>query len=83
MPERWLKPDAKDYHAFATIPFGYGARKCLGQNIAETMMSVLTIRVCKNCWEICYICPEFPTEHRLGIFNFFSPYLTAKVQIFS
>lgn len=44
-PERWLKGDAKEYHAFASIPFGFGARKCLGQNIAETMLSLLTIRV--------------------------------------
>ncbi|XP_059062923.1 probable cytochrome P450 301a1, mitochondrial isoform X2 [Achroia grisella] len=44
-PERWLKPDAKDYHAFASIPFGFGARKCIGQNIAETMLSMLTIRL--------------------------------------
>ncbi|CAG9788365.1 unnamed protein product [Diatraea saccharalis] len=44
-PERWLKADAKDYHAFASIPFGYGARKCLGQNIAETMMTLLTIKM--------------------------------------
>ncbi|XP_045773848.1 probable cytochrome P450 301a1, mitochondrial [Maniola jurtina] len=44
-PERWIKPDAEDYHAFASIPFGHGARKCLGQNIAETMMSLLAIRV--------------------------------------
>ncbi|XP_046968055.1 probable cytochrome P450 301a1, mitochondrial [Vanessa cardui] len=44
-PERWLKPEAKNYHAFASIPFGYGARKCIGQNVAETMMSLLTIKV--------------------------------------
>lgn len=44
-PERWLRPEAKDYHAFASIPFGYGARNCLGQNIAETMISLLTIKV--------------------------------------
>nr|QZP43541.1 cytochrome P450 monooxygenase CYP339A1 [Ephestia elutella] len=44
-PDRWLKDDSKDYHAFASIPFGFGARKCLGQNIAETMMSLLTIRL--------------------------------------
>ncbi|CAH2983054.1 unnamed protein product [Chilo suppressalis] len=43
-PERWLKGDSKYYHAFASIPFGYGARKCLGQNIAETMMTLLTVK---------------------------------------
>ncbi|XP_050344607.1 probable cytochrome P450 301a1, mitochondrial [Nymphalis io] len=44
-PERWLKPEAKNYHTFASIPFGYGARKCVGQNVAETMISLLTIKV--------------------------------------
>ncbi|XP_075976744.1 putative cytochrome P450 301a1, mitochondrial isoform X2 [Anticarsia gemmatalis] len=44
-PERWLKDDAKEYHAFASIPFGSGTRKCLGQNIAETMLSLLAIRI--------------------------------------
>ncbi|KAJ8719715.1 hypothetical protein PYW08_011890 [Mythimna loreyi] len=44
-PERWLKEDAKEYHSFASIPFGYGARKCLGQNISEVMMSLLAIRI--------------------------------------
>ncbi|KAJ8720313.1 hypothetical protein PYW07_012356 [Mythimna separata] len=44
-PERWLKEDSKEYHSFASIPFGYGARKCLGQNISEVMMSMLTIRI--------------------------------------
>ncbi|KAG6442478.1 hypothetical protein O3G_MSEX002354 [Manduca sexta] len=44
-PERWLKPEAKDYHAFASIPFGFGARKCLGQNIAETLLSLLTVKI--------------------------------------
>ncbi|KAM3957810.1 cytochrome P450 CYP339A1 [Aphomia sociella] len=44
-PERWLNADTRDYHAFASIPFGFGARKCVGQNIAETMLSMLTIRL--------------------------------------
>ncbi|XP_026730914.1 probable cytochrome P450 301a1, mitochondrial isoform X2 [Trichoplusia ni] len=44
-PERWLKDDAMEYHPFASIPFGFGARKCLGQNIAETMLSLMTIRI--------------------------------------
>ncbi|CAK1543187.1 unnamed protein product [Leptosia nina] len=44
-PDRWLRTGVYDYHAFASIPFGFGARKCLGQNIAESMLSLLTIKV--------------------------------------
>lgn len=44
-PDRWFNHDTTDYHAFASVPFGFGARKCLGQNIAETMLSVLTMKV--------------------------------------
>ncbi|KAL4715711.1 hypothetical protein ACJJTC_006290 [Scirpophaga incertulas] len=44
-PERWLQGDASDYHAFASVPFGYGSRKCLGQNVAESMMTLLLIRL--------------------------------------
>lgn len=44
-PKRWLQPDAKEYHTFASIPFGFGVRKCLGQNVAETMISLLTMKV--------------------------------------
>ncbi|XP_073946310.1 probable cytochrome P450 301a1, mitochondrial isoform X3 [Choristoneura fumiferana] len=45
LPERWLKSESQEYHAFASIPFGFGARKCLGQNIAETMMTMLAIQL--------------------------------------
>ncbi|XP_063625405.1 probable cytochrome P450 301a1, mitochondrial isoform X2 [Cydia splendana] len=47
-PERWLKEESSDYHAFASIPFGYGARKCLGQSMAEAMMSLLTVQILKK-----------------------------------
>ncbi|XP_072931153.1 probable cytochrome P450 301a1, mitochondrial [Epargyreus clarus] len=43
-PERWLAA-AKQHHPFACVPFGHGARRCLGQSVAETMLTLLTIRV--------------------------------------
>ena len=32
-PERWLRDDShkSPYHAFATLPFGFGTRMCLGK----------------------------------------------------
>ena len=34
-PERWLRDDShkSPYHAFATLPFGFGTRMCLGKYI--------------------------------------------------
>ncbi|XP_041981339.1 1,25-dihydroxyvitamin D(3) 24-hydroxylase, mitochondrial-like [Aricia agestis] len=42
-PERWLQAEALEQ--FACIPFGFGVRKCLGQNMAEAMLSLLTIQI--------------------------------------
>lgn len=44
-PERWLNEDSNIRHDFASISFGYGPRRCLGQNIAEVMTTILTIKV--------------------------------------
>ncbi|CAH2041320.1 unnamed protein product, partial [Iphiclides podalirius] len=48
-PERWLSGDSNVRHEFASISFGYGARKCLGQNVAEIMTTLLTIKVINGC----------------------------------
>ncbi|KAJ3363259.1 hypothetical protein GGF32_004525 [Allomyces javanicus] len=36
-PDRW---DAKDIHPFASLPFGFGPRMCIGRRIAEMEMTV-------------------------------------------
>lgn len=43
-PERWLncKKEGTD---FSYLPFGYGARSCLGKNMAEAKMMLLTAKV--------------------------------------
>ncbi|XP_045537048.1 probable cytochrome P450 301a1, mitochondrial [Papilio machaon] len=47
-PERWLNKESENNHDFGSISFGYGARKCLGQNIAEVMATLLITKVLKK-----------------------------------
>jgi len=47
-PERWLNRDEyahNDYQEYSYLPFGYGIRSCLGRNMAETQMMLLTAKV--------------------------------------
>lgn len=47
VPERWLRKSDNytPIHPFSYIPFGYGARKCIGQTFAETEISVCAAKV--------------------------------------
>lgn len=48
-PERWLKASqggSNDrLHPFASLPYGYGARMCLGRRFADLEMQVLLVKV--------------------------------------
>ncbi|XP_018309022.1 probable cytochrome P450 12a5, mitochondrial isoform X2 [Mycetomoellerius zeteki] len=47
-PERWLNQDEhahNDYQEYSCLPFGYGIRSCLGRNMAETQMMLLTAKL--------------------------------------
>ncbi|XP_066600199.1 cytochrome P450 CYP12A2-like [Prorops nasuta] len=53
IPERWLRensefPLAKDAHPFAYMPFGFGARTCIGRRFAELEMETLIMKVIRN-----------------------------------
>ncbi|XP_022250534.1 cytochrome P450 302a1, mitochondrial-like [Limulus polyphemus] len=43
-PERWLGQEERS-HPFATLPFGHGARRCVGQRFAEQEMSLCIIKI--------------------------------------
>ena len=46
VPERWLRgcPQHNDAHPFAFIPFGHGARMCIGRRFAELEIQILAIQ---------------------------------------
>lgn len=48
-PERWLKMNqggtGGHIHPFASLPFGYGARMCLGRRFADLEMHILLAKV--------------------------------------
>ena len=52
-PERWIrnlneKDVQKTSRAFASLPFGHGARGCIGKRVAEMELSLLTARLCQE-----------------------------------
>ncbi|XP_059503531.1 sterol 26-hydroxylase, mitochondrial [Stegostoma tigrinum] len=49
-PSRWLREkgeEMKKHHPFASIPFGFGTRTCLGKRVAELEMFSVISRVIK------------------------------------
>ena len=56
IPERWLVnsdstqnaecPNAKTAHPFIYLPFGFGARTCIGRRFAEMEAEVLIAKYC-------------------------------------
>lgn len=53
IPERWMRneieyPSAKNAHPFSYMPFGFGARTCIGRRFAEFEIEVLTVKLLRN-----------------------------------
>ena len=44
VPERWLH-GSKNMHPFASLPFGFGPRMCLGKRFAEIEMAIFLIHL--------------------------------------
>lgn len=49
LPERWLKQNdhahGNSYQEYSCLPFGHGVRACLGKDMAEMQMMLLTAKV--------------------------------------
>lgn len=57
IPERWLKtndashaqcPSARSTNPFIYLPFGFGARACIGRRFAEMEVEVLLARILRQ-----------------------------------
>ena len=58
LPQRWLREanteaeaEQRRRKAFANLPFGHGARGCIGRRIAELELQLLVARVCQS-WSL-------------------------------
>ncbi|KAI4488966.1 hypothetical protein M0804_004464 [Polistes exclamans] len=48
-PERWLTNEMdNDFQEYSYLPFGHGARSCLGRHMAEIQMSLLTAKLIRE-----------------------------------
>ncbi|CAH2055789.1 unnamed protein product, partial [Iphiclides podalirius] len=44
-PERWIQRSTYKHHAFASLPFGFGKRMCLGRRFAELEMHIVLCKI--------------------------------------
>ncbi|KAJ8726837.1 hypothetical protein PYW08_015234 [Mythimna loreyi] len=79
IPERWLaaKDDPLYYgnaHPFVYVPFGFGARACIGRRIAELEMDTFIARLIENFQVYWFGPPPKTVQHSLnymkGPYNF-------------
>nr|QZM07456.1 cytochrome P450 monooxygenase CYP301A1 [Lasioderma serricorne] len=48
MPERWMKNSTHKIHPFASLPYGYGARMCLGRRFADLEIQILLAKLIRS-----------------------------------
>jgi len=47
LPDRWLRESSERHsaHPFANIPFGHGARSCIGRRFAQLELYIMMIKI--------------------------------------
>uniref|UniRef100_A0A6P7GBF3 Cytochrome P450 CYP12A2-like n=1 Tax=Diabrotica virgifera virgifera TaxID=50390 RepID=A0A6P7GBF3_DIAVI len=76
IPERWLRSvsneySAKNAHPFAYMPFGHGARSCIGRRFATLEVEVAVANMIRN-FELSWDQPDLRFEARL-LYGFIDP----------
>ncbi|GAB1598701.1 probable cytochrome P450 12e1, mitochondrial [Argonauta hians] len=64
LPERWLEKKCPNYHPYSFLPFGFGARSCVGQRIAMQELSLAVIRILQN-YEVNFLDKDLKIEYNL------------------
>ena len=67
-PERWLGNPPPERHRYAYVPFGAGARKCVGLHFAM-MEVVFALASITRRWRIDVVSDEFPKVSALGFYR--------------
>ncbi|XP_063927892.1 probable cytochrome P450 301a1, mitochondrial isoform X2 [Zophobas morio] len=63
MPERWMSP-LDEMQSFASIPFGYGAKACLGKELAEMQIGILITKILRS-FKIEYLYGDINSTNKL------------------
>ncbi len=53
-PERWLRESSNVSSTFASVPFGFGPRMCIGRRLAELELYLALARVCTHFISIAF-----------------------------
>lgn len=67
-PERWLRSEMerRDMHPFASMPFGFGQRSCIGRRFAEQETFLATIKILQK-YQIKYVGEELKLDYGVSV----------------
>lgn len=84
LPQRWIKNSASEiqykFHPFSSLPYGHGARMCLGRRFADLEMQVLLAKVSNNLKNLNFYCRGTRSALPETLKNKFSFSVNKKIQ---